>query len=175
VVHGIVKQHEGWINVYSEMGQGSIFKIYLPAWTEGMVEEGGEETRPTEWLEGQRERILVVEDDEQVLELIVDLLQENGYIVATASSAEEARATFHREQGNFDVFLSDVVLPDGNGVQLAEEFLALRPQMQVLLSSGYIDERARWGQIVERGWHFLQKPYSPDELLRVLREVLENR
>ena len=171
VVHGIVKHHEGWVNVYSEPGQGSTLKIYLPA-VSLKPEEEPEDAISQKDLQGSGENILLVEDEEGVREFATSALHENGYVIYEAASAEEALDIFEKEKGNFDLVFSDVVLPGKGGLELIDQLLSQKPDLRVLLSSGYTDQKSQWPVIRKRGFRFLQKPYALTDLLRGINEAI---
>jgi len=171
-VYGIVQQHGGWINVYSAPGQGAIFRIYLPA-LPGAVERRTAEAIPLAKLRGNGERILLVEDERDVRAFASRALSRSNYVVLEAGRMAEALAIFAREKGEFDLVFSDVVLPDGSGLHLVDELLSRKPTLKVLLSSGYTDDKSRWAIIREKGFPFLQKPYSLIDLLRVVQAVIQ--
>jgi PAS domain S-box-containing protein len=173
VVYGIVKQHEGWVNVDSESGAGSTFHIYLPA----VFQKGGRLQSPQEGgavpdVKGRGERILVIEDEMRLSQFIRRALEENGYKVHLANNAHEAQEIFDGEKGRFDLVLSDVVLPGKGGLELMEAFRSRRPDLKVLLSSGYTDHKNQWPMIQEKGYRFLQKPYNLHELLKTIRMII---
>jgi PAS domain S-box-containing protein len=174
VVYGIVKQHEGWINVYSEPDRGTVFRIYLAA-TTAAPDEKIEDRMVWSGLRGAGERILLVEDEQGVREFAVRALRANGYEVVEAVSAAEATEIFEREGGKFHLLFSDVVLGDQSGLDLVERFLKRRPELGVLLSSGYMDEKSQWPVIRERGYSFLNKPYFLSDLLKAVKEALALR
>jgi two-component system cell cycle sensor histidine kinase/response regulator CckA len=146
VVYGIVKQHQGWINVYSEPGKGSVFKIYLPA-SSLQGEDKIDEAVLWEELQGKGEKILIVEDEEPVRNLIAKVLQENGYSVAEAASVQGAFDIFEQEKGKFHLILTDVVLPDQTGLDLIDRLHLNRSKLKILLMSGYTDQKSQWPTI----------------------------
>ncbi len=168
VVYGIVQEHQGWINVESEMGNGARFEITLPA---VFVRSEVESPKTIDYskLKGNGERVLLIEDEVRVREFTAKGLSQNNYQVFPVSTAEDALSLFKKEKGNFDLIFSDVVLPDLSGVELAEQLLSQKPDLRIILSSGYADQNSRWHVVKERGMQFLQKPYALPELLKVLK------
>lgn len=171
VVYGIVRQHEGWINVYSEPRHGTVFKIYLPA-ADGEANDSEDESNETRDLMGSGQRILLVEDERTVREFASRALAQSGYTVLTAADADEALRIFRDDNGEFALVFSDVVLPDKSGIRLIEELSQEKPSIRVMLSSGYTDQKSQWPVIEERGYRFLQKPYSLTDLLNAVREAV---
>jgi CheY-like chemotaxis protein len=174
VVYGILKQHGGWVNVYSEPNMGSTFKIYIPAVivSEPSDDDSTEEAQPLEGIKGKGERILLIEDEKRLSEFIKRALCENGYAVIEAMDGAEAMRVFEAEGHRFDLVLSDVVLPGIGGLDLMDALLEKKPDLKVLLSSGYTDHKSQWPIIEEKGYRFLQKPYNLIELLKAIRETL---
>jgi two-component system cell cycle sensor histidine kinase/response regulator CckA len=167
IANSFVRQYAGWIEVSSERWQGSTFRVCLPAFLGDLESQVPESVSPLE-SQGMGERILVVEDNEGVRAAVSEMLQAGGYVVFEAAGAREALELFEKEGGEFDLVCSDVVLPDEDGVRLID-------QLSVLMSSGYMDERAQWPLIRSRGFHFLQKPFGLSELMPVVREIMHHR
>ncbi len=169
-VYGIVKQSGGHICVYSELGQGTAFKIYLPRVDRAAdaVEPGGLLAH----LAQGRETILLVEDEGAVRELARDILEANGYAVLVARHGDEALAICERHSEAIHLMLTDVVMPGMNGRELAERLARLRPETKVLYMSGYTDNAIVLDGVLHGRAVFLQKPFTPDALARKVREVL---
>ena len=176
VIHGIVHQHHGWINVFSREGHGSTFRVYLPA-LPADTPQASSYTAPVAGSAalGRGERILLVDDEKALRTRAQELLRSSGYEVLAAGSAEEALALFKQENGRFDVLFSDIVLPGENGISLAEQLRRRDSRLLILLVSGYSDHRTRWPAIQEQQFGFLQKPYLAADLLGQLRQELDKR
>ncbi|MBS3905981.1 MAG: response regulator [Syntrophaceae bacterium] len=170
-VYGIVKQSGGNIWVYSEPGQGTAFKIYLPRVDEP-PEEAGEKVVQKK-LPGGGETILVVEDEEKVRQVAVQILTKNGYTVLEASHGDEARQICEQHGGPIHLIVTDVVLPGMNGRELAESLVSRHPGAKALHMSGYTDNAIVHHGVLEKGLSFLQKPFNLEDLLRKVREVLD--
>ena len=171
-VYGIVKQSNGYIWVYSEVGMGTTFKIYLPR-----VEGSAEILSPapqSRAIERGSETILLVEDDASLRALDRELLEEMGYEVLDASEGSEALTISGRTPGTIHLLVTDVIMPGMNGKELAEQLLESRPNMRVLYVSGYSDNIIR-NVISSPGASFLQKPFTRQVLSKKLREVLPKR
>ncbi|MBX3178415.1 MAG: MEDS domain-containing protein [Candidatus Hydrogenedentes bacterium] len=172
VVHGIVKQSEGSIEVYSEPGVGTSFKIYLPR-----VDQAAPTGKSWAGLSSAprgTETLLLVEDEDAVRALTRFTLQQCGYTVLEASHGEEAIRVAKNHREKIHLLVTDVVMPGMGGRILAERLLSLHPEMKVLYLSGYTDDAVVRHGILHEEVNFLQKPFSPSALAHRVREVLEN-
>ena len=172
-VYGIVKQSGGNIWVYSEVGRGTTFKIYLPSVAEAS-EQRAPEAAPREGVPQGSETVLLVEDEEVVRRLARDILELNGYRVLEAADCREALSLCESHEGPIHLLLTDVVMPQMNGRELSECALALRPAMRVLYMSGYTDDSIVHHGVLDAGVAFLEKPFTPDAVARKVREVLDD-
>jgi two-component system cell cycle sensor histidine kinase/response regulator CckA len=168
-VYGIVKQSGGYIWVYSEVGMGTSFKVYLPR-----VDAAAEVIQPTVAADPHRghETVLLVEDEDGVRALIRQVLHRSGYTVLQARDGGEALLQCERHEGRIDLLLTDVVLTQISGTELAQRLLKIRPEMRVLYMSGYTDEAIVQHGVLSAGTSFLQKPFTNDSLARKVRDVL---
>jgi PAS domain S-box-containing protein len=168
-VHGIVSQSSGTVRVDSEMGKGSTFLVYLPCSEDAIRVEQAEE-EPGALPAGQSGRILLVEDEEIVADLARLLLEGAGYTVVTAASATEAAIVFEGDAGDFDLLISDVILPGGrNGPELAAELQQQAVNLKILFTSGYTDNS------LDDDVEFLPKPFTSRLLLEKVAEILKTR
>ncbi|MFQ5790095.1 MAG: response regulator [Acidobacteriota bacterium] len=167
-VYGIVKQSGGYIWVYSEPGQGAVFKIYLPRTEEAVPEP----SRTARRLHRGRETVLVVEDEEEVRATAARILRDRGYTVLEARDGQEALKIGEGESRTIHLIITDVVMPGMSGHRLAERLGESRPEMRVLYMSGYTDSTiVRHG--VSAGHQLLQKPFTPEVLASKVRQVLD--
>ena len=169
-VYGIVKQSGGHIWVYSEVGRGTTFKVYLPR-VDQSAEELAPKTDDTQ-LQIGNETVLLVEDEELVREMAKEILQESGYQVLEASHGDEALLVACQHLGPIHLMLSDVVMPRMSGRELAERLTPLREEMKVLYMSGYTDDAIVHHGVLDEGTAFIEKPFTPQALTQKVREIL---
>ncbi|MEK6280731.1 MAG: ATP-binding protein [Acidobacteriota bacterium] len=170
-VYGIVKQSGGSVWVYSEVGQGTTFKIYLPL-VEGSVEKLKVDTGVPELLSGV-ETVLLVEDEEVVREMAMEVLQECGYQVLEAKDGSDALQVARQHAGEIHLMLTDVVMPRMSGRELTKQLTPSRPDMKVLYMSGYTDDAIVHHGVLDEGTAFIGKPFSMHALARKIRETLD--
>jgi len=170
-VYGIVKQSDGYVWVYSEPGRGATFKIYLPRVRGALDKAPGDMDRAR--IPPGTETILLVEDEETVRGLVSNVLAGGGYRVLVASHSEEAFQVSGQYEGTIHLMVADVVMPRMSGRELAERLASSRPKMKVLYISGYTDDAVVRHGVLTEGTAFLQKPFTPEVLLRKVRDVLE--
>jgi PAS domain S-box-containing protein len=170
-IYGAVKQSGGSIEVHSEEGRGTTFRIYLPR-VEGEVPKPERDNGPADLPEGS-ETVLLVEDEEIVRNLCFKLLERFGYTVLQASNGDEAIDLAKEHGGRIDLLMTDVVMPGMNGRELADRLVAFHPEMKVLFTSGYTDDAIVHHGVLDEGVSFIGKPYSLSGLARKIREVLD--
>ncbi|PKN20869.1 MAG: hypothetical protein CVU71_03570 [Deltaproteobacteria bacterium HGW-Deltaproteobacteria-6] len=169
-VYGIVKQNNGFINVYSEPGQGTTFRIYLPRCMDKDMEANDDQQEPE--IQGGHETILIVEDEETVLKLSKNMLELLGYKVLAAGSKDQALQLAREHSHDIDLLLTDVVMPNINGKELSELIIAIKPGLKRLFMSGYTADVIALQGVLDEGVKFISKPFTLKDLATRVREVL---
>jgi PAS domain S-box-containing protein len=169
--YGIVRQHDGFITVDSQVDRGTTFRIYLPR-VDDVAEPLDAREAPAASPRGS-ETVLLVEDEENVRDLACEFLQLNGYRVLKAANGGEALLICEQHEGPIHLMITDVVMPRMSGRELAERLVPLRPEMKVLYTSGYTDDALVPHGVLEPGTHFIEKPFTSDALASTVREVLD--
>src|SRR3990172_221054 len=172
IVYGIVKQHRGYINVYSEHGIGTIFKLYFP-FISSCVSSDFELGKYMVHMKGT-ETILITEDDTKVRLLTKKILEDFGYTVIDTADGEEAVSMFAVNKDRIKLVLLDVIMPKRNGKQVYSEMVSMCPGIKAIFMSGYNEDIIHKNGILDEGSNFISKPYVPTELLRKIRDVLDN-
>jgi CheY-like chemotaxis protein len=171
-VFGFVKQSRGHLKIYSEVGHGTTMKIYLPRFTGLVPESAAPDEAAHEAPRANGETILVVEDEERVRQVSVDALRELGYDVLQAADGDQALAVLalHPEIG---LLFTDVVMPNMNGRQLAEQARSARPDLKILYTTGYTRNAIVHNGMLDAEVAFLAKPFTVDQLARKIRKVID--
>ncbi|MEY2411214.1 MAG: two-component system, cell cycle sensor histidine kinase and response regulator CckA [Verrucomicrobiota bacterium] len=169
-VYGIVKQHQGWLEVQSEVGRGTTFKAFFPVSTRAV---DGTSFLPAAIAEGGDETILVVEDEPALRDLVQEILEHKGYRVISAATGLQALKVWEERGKEIDLLFTDIMMPEGvSGRELADHVLRDNPDLKVIYSSGYSLDVVSPDFVIKEGTQFLQKPYNPETLARTVRECL---
>jgi len=170
IAYGIIKQHNGYINVYSEIGRGTTFKIYLP-----LIKAEGETTASTlpESVKGGSETVLVAEDDDSLRDIISTVLKDFGYRVIEAKDGQEAVRKFQENQDAIHLVVLDVIMPKMSGKEAGDAIMKMCPHAKILFQSGYPLDSVQQTGLPDEAVHFLYKPVSPQNFLKKVREVLD--
>lgn len=171
-VYGIVKQNNSFIEVYSEPEHGSTFKIYFPRHKEGVKQPRMEE--PPEKAMGGHETILLVEDEEAILFMVTAMLEDQGYSVVASNTPGEAIRLAREHAGDIHMLMTDVIMPEMNGRDLAQNLVSLHPRIKCLFMSGYTANIIAHQGVIEDGVAFIQKPFSINDLAVKVRQVLDS-
>ncbi len=170
MVYGIVKQHNGYINIYSELSKGTTFKIYFPLFKEEVEETGQVEIAP---LSGGTETVLVAEDDESARTMAKTVLEEYGYKVIEAVDGNDAVRQYGENKETIQLLILDVIMPKKNGKAVLDEIKRETPDIKAIFTSGYTADIIHKKGILEEELNFISKPFSPQELLKKVRDILD--
>jgi len=172
-VYGIVKQHEGWIEVTSEVGKGTSFSVFLPASTKPVEAKAVEDTPIVQAPRG-KETILIVEDESVLRDMAQVILRDCGYEILEAGSGREALNVWERHRDRIDLVLTDMVMPEGiSGMDLAQRLLEAKPRLKIIFASGYSMDDIDLGFVRKGRAAFLQKPYTHITLAKAVRDCLD--
>ena len=171
-VYGIVQQSGGFLDVESNIGAGSSFRVYLPA---SVAQEAAKASRELPAVRTNNETVLVVEDSPALRELLTESLQMHGYKVLTAESGPGAVEICHRYSGEIHVVITDVIMPNMNGRELVESVKKIRPSAKIIFMSGYTNDVIMRHGVFNGDAAFIQKPFAPAELAVKITEVIEER
>jgi len=172
--YGIIKQYEGHVAVYSEMGRGTTFKVYIPRTYDGATPLDAGDSSLAPATPGS-ETILLVEDDSTIREMVATALRDSGYKVIQASHGIEALEKVEAATETISLLITDVVMPKMGGKDLASRLQETRNTMKVLYTSGYTENAIVHHGVLDEGIHFLQKPYTPAVLMRKVRDILDRK
>ncbi len=172
VVYGIVKSHNGFIRVESTLGKGTTFYVYFPI-PEKIEVQQSENTCPEETIVGGDETILLVEDEPVLSELTKSFLEMNGYVVLTAKDGDEAISLYRSKHTDIDLVVTDMGLPKMTGLEVLIEMKKIKPETKLIFASGYIEPELKSLMFQNGAKFFLYKPYLPNELLKVIRNIID--
>jgi len=170
IAYGIVKQHDGYINVYSERDKGATFTVYLP-----LTERSEEKKAPKDLLHAKsgNETILLVEDDPEIRSTLQEILEDERYTIITAVDGEDGIRKFYEHGDNIQLLILDLVMPKKNGREVYDEITAAHPEVKVLFISGYTADLLHAKGALQVDVNFISKPIMVNDLLLKIREVLE--
>ncbi|MBU1220941.1 PAS domain S-box protein [Myxococcota bacterium] len=171
-IYGAIRQAGGFVEVYSEVGKGTAFKIYIPVVSDE-PEYSVAATPPLDMI-GGTETVFIVEDEKNVREMAIRILSRLGYKILEAPSGKDALILAENYKDNIDLLLTDVIMPGINGRELAVRMLPIHPEMKVLYTSGYTENAIAHHGVIDAGLHFIGKPYTPQSLAIKLRQVLSS-
>jgi len=171
--YGIIKQHEGWIEVNSEPNKGATFDVYFPAREKAPAPPKKEVVSPVS-APGGTETILIVEDEPVLREMACNILKNCGYRIFESSSGKEALNQWRQRANKIDLLLTDIVMPEGiSGVNLAEQLLVNHPRLKIIFTSGYAANEVSLELLAKTKARYLQKPYTHAELVKIVRDCLD--
>ena len=171
-MYGIVKQNDGFIDVTSQLENGTNFHLFFPPHHEKSVNEAGPGSQPS--VQSRTATILVVEDEPSVLAITETMLTQQGYKVVTAGTPSEAMQKAGSGDHSFDLLLTDVIMPEMNGSELARKIAGMNADIKIVFMSGYSENIIAPHGVLEKGTFFLQKPFTVAQLAETVRTALES-
>ncbi len=169
-VYGIVKQHGGWINVYSEAGKGTTFKIYFPVTKQESIKKP---SKRAEEITGGSETILLVDDEQLIREFAQTILEQYGYNILLANDGKESIDIYLKERDRIDLIILDLSMPQMSGREVLEQLMSMSPEVKVIISSGYAEDSIKESLIQLGAVGYLSKPYQTVDMIRAVREALD--
>ena len=171
MVYGIVKSHRGFVSCSSQPGEGTTFKVYLPTVEQEVARVEEKKTKAS--VQGGKERILLVDDEEIIRDLGVQILGEFGYAVLTAPNGESALELYRNKPNEIDLVILDLFMPGMGGMRCLEELLKINPHVRIIISSGYVVNGSTEKTIEERTRGYISKPFDREQILSLIREALD--
>lgn len=173
-VQGIIKQYNGFIDIESNIGFGTVFKVYLPLYQSLVADNAIELVKKEKRIYGKQEKILLIEDDNLICNVFIKILRKNNFSVIACKDIASASAIIKEQLNNLDLIISDLILPDGDGYSLYKSLKSIHSDVPFIITSGYSKEKDELKSMISEGILFLRKPFSSQELLNAVQSTLVN-
>jgi signal transduction histidine kinase/ActR/RegA family two-component response regulator len=172
-VQGIVKQYNGFIDIESNIGFGTVFKIYLPIHQANVINSIAQLAKSKTRIIGKKEKVLLIEDDDLICNVVLKILRKNNFTVVACRDIASASEIIKEQFNNIDLIISDLILPDGDGYSLYESLKSIHSQVPFIITSGYSKEKDELKKLISQGILFLRKPFSSEDLLNAVSKTLK--
>ncbi len=173
-VQGIVKQYNGFVDIESNIGFGTVFKVYLPIYQESLVSNLLEAKQEKKKIYGQQEKVLLIEDDTLICNVVLKILRKNNFSVIACKDITSASEIIKEKLNSLDLIISDLILPDGDGYSLYKSLKSINSNVPFIITSGYSKEKEELKKLASEGILFLRKPFSSSDLLSAVNTTLRN-